>query len=159
MTHITGTIAEDAGAILAIARSEPLFTPQEAAIVAELLRDYIEREDRNGYFFLSAYQDSELVGFACYGPTPMTHGTYDLYWIAVASAWKGHGIGRQLLEAVEQRVRQLDGHLLVLDTSGRTDYAGTRAFYERLGFVRTAIVPDFYDAGDDLVIYTHHLPG
>jgi ribosomal protein S18 acetylase RimI-like enzyme len=158
MIHIAETTAEDAGAILAIARSEPLFTRQEVKVVAELLRDYIKREDRNGYFFLSAWQNDELAGFACFGPTPMTHGTYDLYWIAVATAWKGHGIGRQLLAAVEERVRRLAGHLLVLDTSGRTDYAGTRAFYEQLGFIRTATVPDFYEAGDDLVIYTHRLP-
>jgi ribosomal protein S18 acetylase RimI-like enzyme len=47
--------------------------------------------------------------------------------------------------------------MLVLDTSGRPDYSGTRSFYERLGFVRTARIPDFYATGDDLVIYTLRL--
>jgi ribosomal protein S18 acetylase RimI-like enzyme len=151
MTLITESTAEDAGAILALARSEPLFSAEEAAVVAELLSDYLERPDHNGYFFLTAQQDQELVGFACFGPTPMTQGTYDLYWIAVSSARKGTGIGRALMTAVESRVSDMGGRMLVLDTSGRPDYAGTRAFYERLGFVRTATIPDFYAAGDDLV--------
>jgi ribosomal protein S18 acetylase RimI-like enzyme len=158
MTLITESTAEDAGAILALARSEPLFSAEEAAVVAELLSDYLERPDHNGYFFLTAQQDQELVGFACFGPTPMTQGTYDLYWIAVSSARKGTGIGRALMTAVESRVSDMGGRMLVLDTSGRPDYAGTRAFYERLGFVRTATIPDFYAAGDDLVIYSLRLP-
>lgn len=157
MTLIRESTAGDAESILAIAQSEPLFNPQETAVVAELLRDYLEREDHNGYFFLSAQQDDELVGFACYGPTPMTQGTFDLYWIAVSSIWKGKGIGRELMDAVEGRVRNASGRMLVLDTSGRLDYASTRAFYERLGFIRTASIPDFYTAGDDLVIYTRKL--
>jgi ribosomal protein S18 acetylase RimI-like enzyme len=157
MTLIRKSTAGDAESILAIAQSEPLFSPQEAAVVAELLGDYLEREDHNGYFFLSAQQDQELVGFACYGPTPMTQGTFDLYWIAVPAAWKGKGIGRELMATVEERVLEVSGRMLVLDTSGRPDYSGTRSFYERLGFVRTARIPDFYATGDDLVIYTLRL--
>lgn len=157
MIRITESTDGDAGAILALARSESLFSAEEAAVVAELLADYLERADHNGYFFLTAAQEQELVGFACYGPTPMTQGTFDLYWIAISHARKGTGIGRQLMTAVEDRVKAMGGRMLVLDTSGRPDYAGTRAFYERLGFARTATIPDFYAAGDDLVIYTLRL--
>jgi ribosomal protein S18 acetylase RimI-like enzyme len=157
MIQIAESTAGEAAAILSLAGSEPLFNPEEAAVVEELWQDYLEREDHNGYHFLSAVQDGELIGFACYGPTPMTRGTFDLYLIAVSSAWKGQGVGRELMAAVEKRVRAADGRLLVLDTSGRPDYAGTRAFYERLGFQRTATIPDFYAAGDDLVIYTRQL--
>jgi ribosomal protein S18 acetylase RimI-like enzyme len=157
MIQIAESTAGEAAAILSLAGAEPLFNPEEAAVVEELWQDYLEREDHNGYYFLSAVQDGELIGFACYGPTPMTRGTFDLYWIAVSSAWKGQGVGRELMAAVEKRVRAVDGRMLVLDTSGRPDYAGTRAFYERLGFQRTATIPDFYAAGDDLVIYTRQL--
>ena len=157
MIHIEITSAAEAAAIRTLARSEPLFSTQEVEVVDELLDDYLQRADHHGYFFLSAWQDEALAGFACYGPTPMTDGTYDLYWIAVAPAWKGQGVGRALLAAVESDVRARGGHLLVLDTSGRPDYAGTRSFYEHLGFTQTATVPDFYATGDDLVIFTHRL--
>ena len=38
---------------------------------------------------------SETVGWVCWGPTPCTLGTFDIYWIGVAPAWQGHGIGRR----------------------------------------------------------------
>ncbi len=157
MINISETIPEHAAALLALARVEPLFSPAEAGVVEELLRDYLDRPDHNGYFFLSALEGGELVGFACYGPTPMTQGTYDLYWIAVSGTRRGAGIGRALMDIVEESVRAAGGRLLVLDTSGREDYAGTRAFYERLGFEQTALIPDFYAPGDDLIIYSLRL--
>jgi ribosomal protein S18 acetylase RimI-like enzyme len=153
MISISETTPEQAAALLALARVEPLFSPAEAAVVEELLQDYLDRPDHNGYFFLSALEGEALVGFACYGPTPMTQGTYDLYWIAVSGKRRGAGIGRALMDVVEANVRAAGGRLLVLDTSGREEYAGTRAFYERLGFEQTAEIPDFYAPGDDLVIY------
>ena len=55
---------------------------------------------------------------------------------------------------VEDEIRREKGRLLVVDTSGREDYAGTRAFYESLGYVKTAVIPEFYAPGDDLVVYT-----
>ena len=154
MIGIAETTPGQAEALLALARVEPLFSPAEVSVVEELLRDYLDRPDHNGYFFLSALEGDTLVGFACYGPTPMTQGTFDLYWIAVSGKRRGAGIGRALMDEVEARIRAAGGRLLVLDTSGREDYAGTRAFYERLGFKQTASIPDFYSPGDDLNIFT-----
>jgi hypothetical protein len=47
--------------------------------------------------------------------------------------------------------------MIVLDTSGRREYAPTRAFYERLGYTLAATVADFYAPGDDLIIFTRQL--
>jgi D-alanine-D-alanine ligase len=154
MIEIRVSIAEDASEIFTLAESESLFNQQDSVTVQELFHDYIERSDHNGYFFLSALADEALIGFACYGPTPLTQGTFDLYWINVVESWKGKGVGRQLMAVVIDAVRKAGGRLIVLDTSGCPDYAPTRAFYERLGFHRTAVIPDFYSPGDDLVIYT-----
>jgi GNAT superfamily N-acetyltransferase len=157
MIEIRATRAEDASAIFALAESETLFNHQDYTTVKELFDDYIQRSDHNGYYFLSAMKDDQLTGFACYGPTPLTEGTFDLYWIDVGDRWKGKGIGKQLMAAVLEAVRVTGGRLMVLDTSGRPDFAPTRAFYERSGFHRTATVPDYYAAGDDLVIYSYRL--
>ena len=127
-------------------------------MVAELLHDYFSRPDHNGYFFLTAEADGSLAGFACYGPTPLTSGTYDLYWVAVATEYKGRGIGRHMMEQVEREVRQRGGRLLVVDTSGTAAYGRTREFYEQLGYQRAATIPDFYREGDALVLYIKPLP-
>ena len=148
---------EDAESILRLAGAEPLFSREEAETVAELLEAYLDQEDDDGYFFLSAMDDEKLLGFACYGPTPLTQGTFDLYWIAVDSTAKGQGVGRALMTRVEDEVRALGGRLIVLDTSGRPEYEPTRAFYRRLGYAHSATVPDFYAPGDDLVIFSRLL--
>lgn len=147
------TVEADRDAILRIADREPLFSHEEAATVAELLQDYFSRPDHHGYFFLTAEAEGAVAGFACYGPTPLTRGTYDLYWVAVAAEFKGRGIGRALMEQVEQAVRQQGGRLLVVDTSGTAAYGRTREFYEQLGYRRAATIPDFYREGDPLVLY------
>ena len=154
MIEIRPTLPQDADEITRLAAAERLFDAGEAACVVELLRDYLDKPDHNGYFFLSACSDERVVGFACYGPTSLTQGTFDLYWILVDRSAGRRGIGRGLMARVEEEVRREKGRLLVVDTSGREDYSGTRAFYESLGYVKTAVIPEFYAPGDDLVVYT-----
>jgi len=157
MIVIRPTQPEDTDSILRLAGAEPLFSREEAETVAELLEAHLDQEDHDGYFFLSAMDRDRLLGFACYGPTPLTQGTFDLYWIAVDSAAKGQGIGRALMARVEDEVRALGGRMIVLDTSGRPEYEPTRAFYHRLGYAHSATVQDFYAPGDDLVIFSRLL--
>ncbi len=154
MIDIRPTLPQDADDITRLATAERLFDAQEAACVAELLQDYLTKPDHNGYYFLTALSEGRVVGFACYGPTPLTHGTFDLYSILVDPSAGRRGIGRTLMARVEAEVRKQQARLLVVDTSGREDYAGTRAFYESLGYERTAVIPGFYGPADDLIIYT-----
>jgi ribosomal protein S18 acetylase RimI-like enzyme len=132
-----------------------LFRPAEVAVAAELLDDSLAGDD--DYRLLGAYGADELIGYACWGPTPGTEGTYDLYWIVVDPARQGQGVGTELLTAVEQQVARERGRLLVVETSSRPDYAATRAFYERRGYARAATIPGYYAPGDDLVIYLKDL--
>lgn len=154
MTEIRPTITDDAPALLRMAGAEPLFSSEDAAAVDELLAAYLNLPDHGGYFFLSAADQGLLLGFACYGPTPLTQGTFDLYWICVDQSARRLGVGRRLIVEVEAAVRVRGGRMIVLDTSGRADYAPTRAFYEHAGFRPTATVPDFYAPGDDLIVYS-----
>ena len=114
------------------------------------------------YLFLGAFTPEDaLVGYACYGPTPGTDRTYDLYWIAVDPAMHGTGIGTTLLTEVERRLKGQHARLLVVETSSRSDYAPTRAFYRRCGYRESARVHEFYAPGDDRIIFTkrfHHSP-
>ncbi len=158
MIAVRPTAPEDEAALLRIASNEPLFDAEDVACVQELLTDYLTRADHNGYFFLTAHDADRPVGFACYGPTPLTTGTFDLYWICVDRACARRGIGRCLMQHVEQEVRRAGGRLIVVETSSLDSYAPTRAFYDALGYQRAAEVPDFYAPGDSLVIYTRHLP-
>jgi ribosomal protein S18 acetylase RimI-like enzyme len=107
------------------------------------------------YSFLGAFTpEDELVGYACFGPTPGTDRTYDLYWIAVDPVAHGAGIGTTLLAEVERRLQGQHARMLVVETSSRSDYAPTRGFYGRRGYTEAARVREFYAPGDDRIILT-----
>lgn len=121
----------------------------------EVLDEALDGDD--DYRFLGAFDGDALVGYACWGPTPDTAGTYDLYWIAVDRSRQGTGIGTRLVRAVEQRLREEGGRLIVVETSSRPDYEPTRAFYDARGYHRAATIPGYYAPEDDLVIYVKDL--
>lgn len=110
------------------------------------------------YEFVGSFaSDGQLVGYVCYGSTPGTDRTYDLYWIAMHPDFQGTGGGSQLLDEVERRLRQREARLLVVETSSRDDYAPTRRFYEAHGYNAVATIADYYAPGDSRVIYTKRL--
>jgi ribosomal protein S18 acetylase RimI-like enzyme len=52
---------------------------------------------------------------------------------------RGAGIGRRLMEAVEAAAREQGRRVLVLDTANST----AERLYERLGWQRVGVVPDY----------------
>src|SRR3954463_5248196 len=78
-------------------------------------------------------REGQLVGYVCYGATPGTDRTYDLYWIAMHPEFQGEGGGSQLLDEVEGRRVQREARMLVVETSSRENYRPPRRFYEKHG--------------------------
>jgi ribosomal protein S18 acetylase RimI-like enzyme len=113
--------------------------------------------DPSDYEFVGAFDDDRLVGYACFGATPATDGTFDLYWLAVDPVVQGRGIGRSLVRAVEEKLIGRGGRLLVVETSSRPDYESTRRFYARSGYTEAARVRDFYAPADDRILLTTRL--
>jgi D-alanine-D-alanine ligase-like ATP-grasp enzyme/ribosomal protein S18 acetylase RimI-like enzyme len=108
--------------------------------------------EQSGHHFVLAARAGRLLGYSCYGPIDGAEGCFDLYWIAVAAAGQGRGLGRELLTRSEARMRERGGRRCYVETSGRPDYAPTRAFYERAGYAVEARLADFYAPGDDKLI-------
>jgi ribosomal protein S18 acetylase RimI-like enzyme len=171
----------DAARIAQITRATGVFRDEELEIAAEVFAEAAEKAEKAGamervgrapvasappaatasppdlpYHLLGAELDGALVGWICWGATPCTEGTWDLYWLAVDPAAQGYGIGSALVEGMERRLRGR-ARLISVDTSGRTDYAPTRRFYEARGYRAVAVVPDFYAPGDDQVVFTKEL--
>ncbi|MGH9258331.1 MAG: GNAT family N-acetyltransferase [Acidimicrobiales bacterium] len=138
-----------------LTRATGLFREEEVATAVELLEESLAGDE--DYRFLGAFDDDRLIGYACWGPTPGTQGTHDLYWIVVDRERQGSGVGTQLLRDVESRLTAHGARLVIVETSSRGDYAATRAFYEARGYTRTATIPGYYAPGDDLVIYAKDL--
>jgi ribosomal protein S18 acetylase RimI-like enzyme len=156
--QIDVTRPEEAEAILEIARGVRVFDAEEVATVDELLRECFDKGAQiSGYYFLSCRADGRVLGFACYGPRALTHGAFDLFWIATDKAAQGRGVGGALLQRVAQDIKAMGGRLIIAETSGRPDYTPTRRFYETYRYERAATIADFYAPGDDLAIYVYRL--
>jgi ribosomal protein S18 acetylase RimI-like enzyme len=134
----------------------------------ELLDDALARAEDNTYEALVAVQDREdgvdpseepdrgagvPMGYACYGPTPMTDASHDLYWLVVAPEARGRGIGRGLLAAVEDDVRRRGGRRIRIETSSLEGEGGAARFYASTGYERVGLIRDFYRPGDDLITF------
>lgn len=145
-----------------------VFREEEVAVALELFDEtfaagparapYDPGDGVADYEFVGSFsREGQLVGYVCYGATPGTDRTYDLYWIAVHPEFQGEGGGSQLLGEVERRLAQREARLLVVETSSRGEYQPTRRFYEGHGYHAVATLADFYASGDHRVIYTKRL--
>lgn len=157
---ITPAIEKDGADILKIAANSGVFDPIEVETVAELWNEFMRKgPEPSGYHFIVSRENDHLSGFACFGPRALTEGTYDLYWIAVDPGARRGGVGKSLLNYIEQAVTERGGRLIFIETSGLEMYVPTRRFYTSAGYEQEASIRDFYKPGDDLVIFTKHLSG
>jgi len=158
LTWREAVTAEDAARVRRLVEGTGMFSADEADIAVELVEERVARGRASGYEFVIAEEAGRLAGYACWGPTPATRGTIDLYWIVVGAERQGRGLGRQILARTEAAARQSGGQRLYVDTSGTGKYAPTRAFYRKAGFRKVTELPDFYGPGDGKVILVKDIP-
>lgn len=145
--------AADRATLAAQIRGTRAFREDEIEVALELIDAGLAGSHAGYLFVVAADERDQPLGYACYGLTSMSDGAYDLYWIVVDAARQRSGVGRALLAAVERDVRARRGRLIIIETSGKPDYASQRAFYERAGCTLLARYPDFYRVGDDKLVY------
>ncbi|HSH69424.1 MAG TPA: GNAT family N-acetyltransferase [Deferrisomatales bacterium] len=156
-TRLRGLAPGDLEPLLAVLEADRVFRPGELEVAREVLEAAIAKGEGSGYHCAVAEQDADPVGFACWGPTPCTEGTFDLYWLAVHPRGQRTGVASALLAAAIDGVVRVGGRLLVVETSGSAPYAPAQAFYAARGFHVAARIPDFYRPDDPKVVYTKAL--
>ena len=139
-----------------LTRATGVFQPEEVAVAVELLDESLAGDD--DYRFLGSYAGDELTGYACWGPTPGTRGTYDLYWIAVDKSKHRGGVGKRLLKFAEEEIVRRGGQMLLVETSSQETYGGTIQFYEKTGYDLVGKIKEYYKPGDDKLIFAKRLP-
>jgi ribosomal protein S18 acetylase RimI-like enzyme len=149
--------ADDEPQIMDILRHTPEFKRHEVAVAEEVIDSYLHDPRNSGYFVLVAEGNPGIDGYICYGPTPCTEGTWDIYWEAVKRGKRGTGIGAALIRAAEAAVRKARGRLIVIETSSTPAYGNTRLFYRSRGYEEIARIPDFYAPGDAKIIVQKRL--
>ena len=107
--------ADDRGAIEAITRDAGVFHEDEVPVALEVFDAAVAGDP--SYVAVVAERGGRAVGWVCWGATPCTRGTYDMYWLAVDPAQHGAGIGSQLVAEMERRLSGV-GRLIVVETLG-----------------------------------------
>jgi len=148
----------DRAAVASLVVSIENFNKAEADCALELVDIYLNNKTQTDYRVVVAENCASSVhAYACWGPVPLTRGTYDLYWIATHPDSRDLGFGRALMRYVETKVMDDGGRLLVVETSAKSSYSGTVQFYRRLGYEEASRINDFYDVGDDRLVLVKRL--
>jgi len=148
--HIREMKAGDKEPLLAILRATREFKASEVPVAEELLNAFLEQPLTSGYHVWVAQEEGKpmLRGYVCFGPTPLTEGTWDIYWIVVDADCRGAGIGRALVRHAEQEIQNAGGRMVLIETSSKAEYCVTRRFYQDMGYRQIGFIPDFYTPGD-----------
>jgi ribosomal protein S18 acetylase RimI-like enzyme len=149
----TRPVPVDVPALRRLVAAAGVFYAEERAVALELLEARLAQGPKSGYAFIFAERRGELLGYAAWGRAPLTQRSFDLYWIVVAPAAQGQGVGRALLERVERAIAARGGGSLYIETSSRKSYARTRRFYKGAGYPLVATLRDFYAPRDHKLMF------
>ncbi|MEM7756684.1 MAG: GNAT family N-acetyltransferase [Cyanobacteria bacterium P01_A01_bin.40] len=121
----------------------------------DMISDYFNNEDSHDYWF--TYDEDQPVAIAYCAPEKMTQGTWNLYLIAVHPNYQGSGRGTSMLQNIEQKLSSRGERILLVETSGLDSFNRTRAFYRQCGYEQEAQIREFYQAGEDKIIFRKSL--
>jgi ribosomal protein S18 acetylase RimI-like enzyme len=133
------------------------FSAVEIEVALQLVDEWLAKGESSDYICWVIEEEERVCGYVCIGPTPLTSGTFDLYWIAVDPAAQGRGYGQELAKLAEGEARARGGRLLLIETASHDTYASSVRFYERAGYEMVSRIADFYKIGDDKLTFAKRL--
>ncbi|MEM9025037.1 MAG: GNAT family N-acetyltransferase [Bacteroidota bacterium] len=118
----------------------------------EMIADYLNNPETAEIWFTEV-EDGQPVSIGFCAPEKLTEGTYNLYAIGVRSDIQSKGTASRMMAFIEHYLKANGHRVLIVDTSGTAAFEGTRRFYEKLGYHKEAVIRDFWEEGDDKVVY------
>ena len=134
------------------------FNKKEIQVAVSVVDEALRHPERADYHVMCAIDGHDLLtGYICFGPIPMTDDCYDLYWIVVDKKFSRKGIGRKLVEYMEELVVRKKARRIYADTSSGAAYKVGRSFCEKHGYGLVCVLEDFYRENDHKMIYMKEL--
>lgn len=149
MNEIRMIVKNDIPALKGILDTIELF-PSD--MLEDMMADYLNNLETQEIWFTETEHNQPIsIGYCA--PEKLTEGTYNLYALGVKDDIQSKGTGSRMMSFIENHLKEIGGRILIVDTSSTDDYKLTRMFYEKLGYKKEAVIRDFWDEGDDKVIY------
>ena len=129
-----------------------LFTQRAVENIRRDLKDLEVGDYRNVMGCLVFCRKEKILGALIYRQDYTGDRVFELKWLAVKKENWYEGIGYHLIRYAENLLED-KARLIILYTSNTPIWAGTKDFFRKLGYQETAIIPDFWDDGDDRVVF------
>ena len=140
---------EDLVGIKEVLDSSELF-PSE--FLEDMINDYFNNPDSEDIWFCKS-ENGRIVSFGYCAPEKFTEGTYNLYAIAVRKESQGKGIGKKMMNHIENLLSRTGNRILIVETSGGPQFELTREFYHKCNYTEEATIRDFWNEGEGKVIF------
>jgi ribosomal protein S18 acetylase RimI-like enzyme len=145
---------QDIAAIVGLAVKTKMFAADDAPFLESNLREHFDAgDDSDKELIVDTTSEDQVVGSTLWQPRAAADRVWDLTMIAVDPHFQGEGRGAAMMRTVETSLRAAAQRLLMVETSATAQYDHTREFYARLGYDEEARVRDYWEDGDDLVIF------
>ena len=148
-TEIRNVKKEDVPHLKTVLDSSQLFPSH---LLDDMIDDYFSNMAATDIWFTMLHDEKPIsIGYCA--PERLTEGTYNLYAIAVRKDHQGKGIGKKMMAYIEKLLLDQHQRILIVETSGKPEFELTRTFYLKCNYIQQAVIPEFYDTGDDKVVF------
>lgn len=147
---------DETGALVALGDATGIFGPGETDLLLRGTLDALHAGELDGGHKVRVWadpHDGAVAGWVYFGPQHTEDAAWELFWIGVAPARHGQGIGEALLRFVEECVIRADGRVLVIDTSSLPTLERARRFYTSRGYALRGVAADHFGPGDDKLTF------
>ena len=149
MLHIRKITKNDLQKLKEVIDSNELF-PSD--LLDEMSNDFLTNESSLDVWLTAELNDNPIA-VMYFSPERMTIGTYNLYLIAIQKEFQRKGFGKEIMNFIEQYLKELNGRILIVETSGLPEFELTRKFYDKCNYTRAAVIKEFYQEGEDKVVF------
>ena len=118
----------------------------------ELINPYFNDVECEDIWF-TALKNNIPVAIGYCAPEKFTCETYNLKAIGVIQGLQGQGIGKRLMEYIEAQLKENNKRILIVETSSLDKYKLTRTFYIKVGYKQEATIRDFWNEGEDKIVF------
>jgi GNAT superfamily N-acetyltransferase len=145
---IRNAVVSDQDQVLKIALESGIFDESGLEMIKQ---SFLESGEA---IWLVAEENNELIGVSYTIPEAMTVSTWNILMLLVKASTQGKGVGKQLMQGAESRVKTEGGTLCIVETSSSEGFETARQFYPKCGFIEEARIKNFYSMDDDKIIFT-----